>query len=435
VTEDTIIALSTAPGRSAIAVIRVSGGIAHDIAQSFGCGDFVPRVAKRVRLADRDGPIDDAVALWFPHPHSYTGEDVLELHCHGSPAVVRRIIASACQLHPVRMAEPGEFSRRAMDAGKIDLLSAEALGDLIDSDTEQQRRQAIRALGGGLRHAADNLREALINSAALLAAALDFSDEDDVPATILHQVRGDLNQIRGELERFLKAAKGAALIRNGIKIALLGPPNAGKSSLLNALAGKDAAIVSPIAGTTRDRIEVSLDWHGYLVTLIDTAGLRASNDEIELLGMQRSEEARREADLVLWLSTDGLDQTMGDLAPERLIRVRSKQDDPSALQTSNWVNVSVHRADGLEALKDLLRERIEQLAGREEPVFVARERQIVCLKRAALACDRAIGLDERHPELLAEEIKQALRALEELLGHVGAETVLDAVFSRFCIGK
>jgi tRNA modification GTPase len=435
VTEDTIIALSTVPGRSAIAVVRISGSASRRVAEHFGCSGLVPRRAKRVTIADEAGPIDDALALWFAGPHSYTGEDILELHCHGSPAVARRILASACGLNGVRLAEPGEFTRRAMDAGKLDLLAAEALGDLIDSDTERQRRQAVRALGGGLRNATDRLRSSLVDAAALLAAALDFNEEDDVPPEVLEHLRGDLRSISAELNRFLSLAQGATLVRNGIRIALLGPPNAGKSSLLNALAGKDAAIVSPHAGTTRDRIEVSLDWNGYLVTLIDTAGLRASDDEVELLGMERSAEAAREADIVLWISADGIDGQPEGFDERQMIRVRSKQDQHMHAPCEGWVPASVVADEGLTALRRMLSVRIEELVGQEEPVFVARERQVRCLKNASSACDRALMLGDDHPELLAEELRQALQALDELLGHVGVEAILDAVFSRFCIGK
>ncbi len=326
----TIAALSTAPGRSAIAVVRVSGPCASEVLQALTARPLPqPRQAVRRTLISASGDrLDDVLALWFPGPGSYTGEDCVEFHLHGGRAVVHSVLAEVMAFPGVRLAEPGEFTRLAVLAGKLSLAEAEAIGDLIDSDTERQRQQAIASLGGGLQKVVVTLREQLVDVSALLAASIDFSDEDDVPEMVFQSARMALGQVRASLSRLLASSRGAELVRNGVRVAILGPPNAGKSSLLNALVEREAAIVSDLPGTTRDRIEVDLELDGYLFRLTDTAGLRESEDVIEQMGIARSLEAGSEADLVLWLLPVG---DKPDAPPvrlaDRVVTVISKDDD------------------------------------------------------------------------------------------------------------
>jgi tRNA modification GTPase len=434
----TIAALSTVPGRSAIAVIRISGPAALACLAHLGVTAPVARRASRATLAlATGGRIDDAIVLWFPGPNSFTGEDVAELQVHGSRAVVRRILEALVALPRVRLAEPGEFTRRAIDAGKMDLVGAEALGDLIDSDTEQQRLQAMRALGGGLREKVEQLRAELLACAAILAAALDFSDEDDVPTVILGDIRTRLDQIARQITDLVQRAKSAEIIRDGFRIVLLGPPNAGKSSLLNALAQREAAIVSSIPGTTRDRIELSLDLDGFAVTLIDTAGLRESVDDIEQLGMARSLEAAEECHLALWLQPADLpSSTPPGLVLDKVLLLRSKadlgggRDEPGG----DVVSVSVVEPSGLDGLMSAIRGQLSALSA-DGSVVVSRIRQRRALEEALAAARRAGDVSDAFPELVAEELRVSVRAMESLLGRVDVDDVLDAVFSRFCIGK
>ncbi len=437
----TIVALATPPGRSAIAILRISGPAA--VRAAAGIGVHVPpepRMARRGALRDVSGEIvDDAVILFFPGPGSYTGEDLIELHLHGSRAVIQKCLAILLAQPDIRLAEPGEFTRRAFAAGKMDIVSVEALGDLIDSDTEQQRRQAIQALGGGLQLRAIELREHLIDAESMLTAAIDFSDEDDVSPDVLQSVRAILMEATGDVRRLLETARGAELVRDGVRVALLGRPNAGKSTLLNALARRDVAIVSETPGTTRDRISVQLELGGFAVTLTDTAGLRESDDRIEQMGVRRGLEAAQEADIVIWLS-DGTDQHAPPAEfDDRLLLVRSKADLSGGSETSgpprDGIPLSVVTNLGLDVLISALQERIASLTGQRQGVVVTRERQRLTLMDALSACERALALEDGHPELMSEELRRAGRSLDALIGRVGVEDVLDRVFSKFCIGK
>jgi tRNA modification GTPase len=434
---DTIFALSTAPGRSAIAAIRISGPRSGDCLAALGVSVPPARIAARRELKDLDATIiDDAIVLWFPAPHSFTGQDVAELHVHGSRAIIARLVSLLSGMAGLRTAEPGEFTRRAIQSGKMDLIGAEALGDLIDSDTEQQRRQAIRALGGGLQDRAERMRKGLIDCAAIMAAAIDFSDEEDVPADILADIRTRLIAVKQMVDALLRAAAGAEIIRDGVRVVLAGPPNAGKSSLFNALVGRDAAIVTSIPGTTRDRLEATIDLGGFAVRLLDTAGVREALDEVEAIGVQRSWEAVKEADLVLWLRPiDGPSVDVPAVEMHRLVTVGSKADLGEAPGCD--VSVSVQSEKGLEALRLHLVQRVKELAlgDQGESGLVIRSRQRSALERAQGALMRAIALDDFYPELIAEEIRIAQLAVDSLTGRVGVEDVLDAVFSRFCIGK
>ena len=303
--EQTIFALSSGRPPSAIAVVRVSGAEAGTALQNIAGAIPVARVAQRVLLRDRVGEaIDDAIVLWFAGPASATGEDVAEFHIHGGRAVLNALFAALSSIDNVRTAEPGEFTRRAFENGKIDLTEAEGLDDLIHADTDRQRRQALRQLQGLLGDRARGWRKQLIEASALIEAGIDFADEGDVPEDLLKPAMEKIAQLRREIEETLAISAQSERLRDGLTVAIAGPPNAGKSTLLNRLARREAAIVSPHAGTTRDIIEVHLDLDGYPVTLIDTAGIRETDDPVEQEGVRRARDRAASADLVLWLSAD-----------------------------------------------------------------------------------------------------------------------------------
>src|SRR5438874_7145213 len=301
--QQTIFALSSGRPPSAISIIRVSGHQAGALLASLAGKMPSPRVATRVTLRDPDGrPIDDAVVLWFPGPASATGEDVAEFHVHGGRAVLASLFATLSALKNVRPAEPGEFTRRAFENGKLDLTEAEGLDDLIHADTDRQRRQALRQLKGLLGDRARDWRAQIIEASALIEAGIDFSDEGDVPAELITPALARIEMLLGQIQEVLAAQGQSERLREGLVVAIAGPPNVGKSTLMNQLARREVAIVSPHAGTTRDIIEVQLDLDGYPVTVIDTAGIRETDDPVEQEGVRRARARATEADLVLWLA-------------------------------------------------------------------------------------------------------------------------------------
>src|SRR5579864_2113144 len=301
--EQTIFALSSGRPPSAISIVRVSGPLARDALEALA--GMVPesRMATRTLLRARTGqPIDEAVVLYFPGPASATGEDVVEFHIHGGRAVQAALFAALSRLENVRAAEPGEFTRRAFENGKLDLTEAEALDDLIHADTDRQRRQALRQLQGLLGNRARDWRARIIEASALIEAGIDFSDEGDVPAELIAPAREKIRTLLGEVQEVLAGQGRSERLRDGLVVAIAGPPNVGKSTLINALARREVAIVSPHAGTTRDVIEVQLDLDGYPVTVIDTAGIRETDDPVEQEGVRRARARAAEADLVLWVT-------------------------------------------------------------------------------------------------------------------------------------
>jgi len=324
--EQTIFALSSGRPPSAIAIVRVSGPQAATVLTALAGRVTAPRMATRVLLRSANQqPIDDAVVLWFPRPASATGEDVAELHVHGGRAVLAALFAALSASENVRAAEPGEFTRRAFENGKLDLTEAEALDDLIHADTDRQRRQALRHLKGLLGDRARNWRSQIIEASALIEAGIDFSDEGDVPTELTAPALAKVKALLGEIREVLAAHGRSERLRDGLVVAIAGPPNAGKSTLINALARREVAIVSPHAGTTRDIIEVQLDLDGYPVTLIDTAGVRETDDPVEQEGVRRARARASEADLVLWL-VDGLHEKSRPEGAAPVWMVRNKID-------------------------------------------------------------------------------------------------------------
>ena len=427
---DTIFARSSGAGVAGVAVFRVSGPRAGDVLDAFCGGRGEPRRARLARVTLPDGSLlDEGLTLWFPSPASFTGEDVAELHLHGSPAV-ERAFADAMLGFGLAPATAGAFTLRAFEAGKLDLAQAEGLGDLLSAETEAQRRQALGQLGGRLSHLAEDWRRSLLAALASLEAVVDFPDEEDVPGGVADGARATLGALAADMRAALSEAAAARRVREGITVVITGPPNAGKSSLLNALAGSERAIVSPEAGTTRDLVEARLSLSGQLVTLVDTAGLREGGGMVEALGMARAREVAATADLRIELRDA---RTVGEVAArERTLHVANKADllpDGEALP-EGWARLSVATGEGLPRIVEAITEHVR--AGGEGAL--TRERHADLVRRAVNAIEAA-SERELPPEVLSEEVRLAVRSMEELTGRIAPDEVLGEVFSAFCIGK
>jgi tRNA modification GTPase len=385
------------------------------------------------RLRDGLGEaIDTALVLYFPAPASFTGEDVAEFHIHGARAVLARLLTVLCALPGVRLADAGEFTRRAFEAGKLDLAAVEGLADLIDSETEWQRRQALRQMEGALGESVADWRKRLTEAMALLAAEIDFSDEGDVSGPLADQALATATQVLSDLRVALGSFDMGERVREGFVVVLAGPPNAGKSSLLNALARRDVAIVSPVAGTTRDAIEIRLDLSGLPVVLVDTAGLRDSLDPIESEGVRRARAFVDRADLVLSLRAVDSEPDRIHLDPGTLA-IATKADLAGAVMPGE-MPISVKTGHGLDALLAAIVERLAALS-QSEPALLTRERHRLAVSEAIGALARAVAATHGQAELLAEDIRLAVLALERLMGRIDVEDVLDQLFAGFCIGK
>jgi len=456
--DQTIFALATGQLPSAIAMVRVSGPRAGDLLTALTGSLPPPRTARRVLIRDQNQDlIDDGVALWFAGPASATGEDVAEFHIHGGRAVLAALVRALSAFDGVRPAEPGEFTRRAFENGKLDLTEAEGLDDLIHADTEAQRRQAVRQLGGLLGDRARRWRAQIIEATALIEAGIDFADEGDVQGELMAPALQTIAALHDEIAEVLAAQGRSERLRDGMVVAIAGPPNVGKSTLINRLARREVAIVSPHAGTTRDVIEVQLDLGGYPVTVIDTAGIRESDDPVEQEGVRRARARAAEADLVLWL---GEGEMTGDAvaASAPVWRVRNKIDlrggegdggpvdlpvEPLAAalrQTDGaWggnaaFEISALRGQGLGELIAAIEDFAAQYFASGETALISRARHRTLLQDAAAMLQRSLQHD-LPAELVAEELRLAGVALGRLLGRVDVEDVLGEIFSRFCIGK
>jgi tRNA modification GTPase len=452
--EQTIFALSSGRPPSAIAIVRLSGPQARAVLAALAGKMPEPRLATRVLLHDLDDqPIDDSVVLWFPRPASATGEDVAEFHVHGGRAVLAALFATLSSFENVRAAEPGEFTRRAFENGKIDLTEAEALDDLIHADTERQRRQALRQLKGVLGDKVRNWRARIIEASALIEAAIDFSDEGDIPEELIMPALAQVQSLLEEIKEVLDAQGRSERLREGLVVAISGPPNVGKSTLMNYLARREVAIVSPHAGTTRDVIEVQLDLDGYPVTLIDTAGIRQTDDPVELEGVRRARMRAAEADLVLWMtdpehqhSTIAKDSRAAD-ASVWVIRNKIDLDEGSRIipnesaielaaeGSSTEFRISASRGEGIPALITALVSFALEYFGSGEGALIGRERQRNLLQQSMNALQRCMSAAGEGEELAAEELRAASYFLGRLLGRIDVEDILDAIFREFCIGK
>lgn len=428
-----IFAPATGMGRAAVSIVRVSGAGTRGVLETL-CGRVPqPRRASLMTLRDpaNGDDLDQALILWFPGPASFTGEDMAELQCHGGRSVLSAVLRALGALPQCRPAEAGEFTRRALLNGRMTLDQVEGLADLIDAETEAQRRQALRSLEGETGQAVGRWREDVVSVMALMEAAIDFSDESDVSETVIADGLKVAQSIRDQIESELRKPERPERLRDGYRIVLAGPPNAGKSTLLNALARRDAAIVSPFAGTTRDVIEVHLDLGGYPVLLVDTAGLRESEDVVEREGIRRTQDRIADADLVLWLQAPGGEPC--PLGGSNVLVVGTKADLGGAEVA---LAVSATTGTGIDALLAFLQERAERVFTSGEGVLITRERHRTALQEALLCLDRALAGDaEGATELVAEDLRLAARALGRITGEVDIEEILDRLFSGFCIGK
>ena len=443
-TDDTIFAPATAPGKAGIAVIRVSGGqAALALRQLTGLADPQPRRAGRCRLVDpaTGAGLDDGLAIWFPAPASFTGEDVVELHLHGGRATVRAVCEVLSRMPECRMAEPGEFTRRAFHNGKLDLTEVEGLADLIAAETEAQRKQALRQLDGALGALLEGWRQDLLRTLALIEAEIDFPEEG-LPDHLEPEIRHNISTLYQNITQYLDDKRRGERVREGVFIAILGAPNVGKSSLLNALVRRDVAIVTETAGTTRDVLEVNLDLGGYAVTIADTAGLRETDDQIEREGVRRALQRADHADLrlVVFDATDREhDPASAALLEDGSLAVLNKIDllenreffDPIA--EFPVIPVSALGEINMSVLIDAMTQRVADLMDDQggAPLTRARHRQALTDCQGALLRAQQAG----GPELVAEDVRLAARALGRITGRVDVEEVLDVIFREFCIGK
>ncbi|MDE3240295.1 MAG: tRNA uridine-5-carboxymethylaminomethyl(34) synthesis GTPase MnmE [Paracoccaceae bacterium] len=428
---DTIYALASGRGRAGVSVIRLSGPLAFATAETLAGPLPRARQAGLRRLRARDGEVlDEALVLCFESGASFTGEDVVEFQVHGSPAVVRAVLRSLAEFPGLRLADAGEFTRRALEAGRLDLAQVEGLADLIDAETEAQRRQALRVLSGAIGARAEGWRRDLIRAAALIEATIDFADED-VPVDVSPEVLTLIDRVNADLAAELRGAAASERIRDGFEVAIVGRPNAGKSTLLNALAGREAAITSEFAGTTRDVIEVQMELAGLPVTVLDTAGLRASDDHVESIGIARAVERAAGADLRIFLcDEDGLPDGIAPTGDDLVVEGKADRRVTSGLAVSGVTGQGI---DGLVAEISLrLSSRVTGAA------TITRERHRLAIERAVGAMESARLAVLQGPdraELAAEDLRTAVRALDALVGRVDVEDLLDEIFSSFCIGK
>ena len=424
---DTIFALSSARGKAGVAVVRLSGP-ATSVALEVLAGLLPkPRYASVRTLSFKGTALDEALVLWMPGPNSFTGEDLAELHIHGSIATVNAVLIALGRQSGLRLAEPGEFTRRALENERLDLAQVEGLSDLIEAETEAQRRQALRVLSGALGERAEGWRHRLIRAAALLEATIDFADEE-VPTDVLPEVRDLMSGVSNDLEAEASGFRMAERIRDGFEVAIVGPPNVGKSSLLNALAGRDAAITSNIAGTTRDVIEVRMDLRGLPVTVLDTAGMREAGDEVEALGIDLARKRAGNSDLCVVLKSAEHEAPVIEVRKDDIVLV-SKADLGGG-------DLSVKTGQGLDDLIEKVADRLEKRAG--SAGIAIRERHRVAMEQAIVALGIAQDRLNEVPELaelIAEDLHVAVRALDSLVGRVDVEHILGEIFANFCIGK
>ena len=454
---DTIFALATPPGRSAIAVIRISGEQAHQAAPAFGAA--IPAAGRfgLARLRDQAGQqLDEALLLAMKGPDSSTGEDVLEIHCHGSTAVVTTVLQQLATFDGFRAAEAGEFTHRMFANGRIDLLGVEALADLIDAETDLQRRQAWAQMDGALRNPTSQWRDMLLALAAHLETLIDFADED-LPPELAADLRQKAESLTAEMQNVLDDGRFGEQVRNGVTVALIGPVNVGKSTLLNHLAGRDAAIVSDIAGTTRDIVSVTIDLDGIPVTLLDTAGIRHTSDMIEAEGVKRAERAAQEADAVLIVvdgARSGWHQDITRLTPfvggkgqvvitkaDLGIVDHDLVDDLAGgalvvSLTGPWEQTGPREQQAGNVIIDALRNLVIPANNAEQASIISRLRHRQAIEVALEAVTAAMANDlDSAPELAAEDLRHAADSLGKIIGLIDVEDLLDSIFSSFCIGK
>lgn len=435
--QDTIFALSSGRLPSGVAVVRISGPRVRFVLETIIGAIPTPRNAAYKLFRSRNGdPIDRGLVLFFPGPNSFTGEDCAEFHLHGGKAVVEKLLTELGELAGCRIAEAGEFTRRAFSNGKMDLTIAEGLADLIAAETEGQRRLALQVASGTQRELYTEWRQRLLRARAFIEAELDFADESDVPGSVSEQVWQSLTLLKSEIENHIASGKRASMLRDGLHVVIVGAPNAGKSSLLNFLVGREVAIISEEAGTTRDLLEVKLDLGGIPVYVTDTAGLRETESVVEKIGIERARARMADADLVLVL------EDMNDPIPiateetsAALWRVGTKADLNDTSSTDWAYRISTKSGEGLDRLLSDLQAFAEAQIGQIEDAVPTRQRHINLLRSTVTEIDRALAGTHLPLELRAENMRLASQYLGRITGDVDVEEILDVIFSQFCIGK
>ncbi len=428
---DTIFALASGRGRAGVAVIRISGALAHVIVERL-TGSVPPMRQAVLRKLVWDGEVlDSALVLVFAEGASFTGEASAELHVHGGLAVMTAVLRVLGGFDGVRMAEPGEFTRRALENGRMELHEVEGLADLIDAETEAQRKQAQRLLAGDFQQKVEGWRENLLYAAALIEATVDFADED-VPVDVWPEVVARLSSVRDDLLAETAGSFAAERVRHGFDVVLIGPPNVGKSSLINRLAGRDAAMTSAVPGTTRDVIEVRMDLEGLPVTLLDTAGLRDTDDVLEAEGIRRARKRAAEADLRV-LVLDEASQDWADAGAAVDLWIASKAD--LGWRPEGWIAVSAQTGEGVDVLIAAIVARLGRVVGTAGVILHERHRAVVM--RASDTLKDALGriATSGEAELVARDVRSSCAVLEGMIGRIGVEDLLGTIFGRFCIGK
>lgn len=437
---DTIFALSSGSVPAGVAVIRISGEKTSYALETLGVSNLVPRVATLKTIRKQNNLIiDTGLVLFFPNPHSFTGEDCAELHVHGGRAVIDTLFDELGSINGLRLAEAGEFTKRAYDNGKMDLTEAEGLADLLSSETEMQRRLAVEQADGGLRRLYDRWNAEILRSRALIEAELDFSDEEDIPGSVSDQIWNDITTLIREIKRHLTKSKIGEISRSGFSIVIAGAPNAGKSSLMNAIAGRQVAIVSDEKGTTRDVLEVRLDLEGFLVVLKDTAGLRDTDSKVEREGIRRAKDELNNADLVLYLVEPGVseDRQVLDLsAVEKSIVIGTKSD----IKGSNWpiktdICITTNSSHDQDVLLDVIKEKLAISDLTDDLVVPTRRRHIDLLNRAVIELELACKHSDLPIEIRSEHLRLSQDYLGRITGRVDVEDLLGVIFSEFCVGK
>lgn len=433
---DTIYALSSGGLPSGVAVVRISGSRTRDVLSNL-CGEVpTPRVAALRSIRSRNEDIiDQGLVLFFPLPHSFTGEDVAELQVHGGKAVIDAILAELAALD-CRHAEAGEFSRRAFQNGKLDLVEIEGLADLISAETEMQRRLAVEHSSGHLSHLYEGWARRLTHARAMIEAELDFADEDDVPGSVAQSIWPDMSRLRQEIANHLEGAPIAEIIRDGLNVVIAGAPNAGKSSLMNALARRDVAIVTEVAGTTRDVLSVDLSLAGFSIKLFDTAGLRDTDDIVEREGIRRARVALENADLVLFLSESPEGFSAFPLQGTA-VRVGTKIDSGAYLwdKANADVLISAKTGEGIDALIERIADHLPKLNSASNFSLPSRRRHVDCLREAGKAVSSSLEAAQAGLDIQAEYLRVASDSLGRITGRVDVEDLLSVIFSEFCIGK
>ena len=430
---DIIFALASAKGRAGVSVIRVSGKNSIFSIEKL-LKNTLPvdnKCLRKIYDAD-DNIIDEVLILTFKEKASFTGDETVEIHCHGSTAVVTYILQTLSNIKNFRIADPGEFTKRALENGNLDLTQVEGLADLIESETEAQRRLAIRSMDGALSSKVQEWRKDLIRAVSLIEATIDFADED-IPTDVTPEVLGLINKTQADIKSEIKGSFAAERIREGFEIAIVGPPNIGKSTLLNALAGRDAAITSDMAGTTRDVIEVKMDISGFAVTLLDTAGIRETTDKIEKIGVDRAKLRAKNADLRLFITHSGESNDLKLNPEENDIVVIGKSD---LLNKPDILAISGKSGEGLDSLLEEISDRLNRLSIGAQTA--TRERHRISMIKAQRFLDAGKLLIEDNlelSELASSEFHQGIQTLSSLIGSVGVEDLLDEIFSSFCLGK